>query len=135
MADVGGAVHGKHIARREKIVHHAENAFLHLARVRSSANQHGTPHEVQENENFRVDAVALGIGFEFGGGDHGELGAVIAQFFLSGTNEQLADKEVVPGVFVDDADGKAVGRIGAAEKVLYVQVAAPQVFHDPGVKS
>ena len=41
----------------------------------------------------------------------------------------------MPGIFVDNADGKAIGGIGAAEKILYVQVPAPQVFHDAGVKS
>ena len=134
MADIGGAVHGEDIARGKKIVHHAEDAFLHLAGIGGSANEDGAPHEVQENEDFRVDTVALGIGFEFGGGDHGEFGAVIAQFFLSRTNEELADEQVVPGVFVDDANGKAIGGIGAAQKVLYIQVAAPQVFHDAGVE-
>ena len=87
MADVGGAVHREDIARRKKIIHHAEDAFLHLARVRGSADEHRAPHEVQENENFRVDSVALGIGFELGGGNDGEFRVVIAQFFRCGTNE------------------------------------------------
>ena len=36
-AHVGAAVHGRHTAEREEVVHHAEDALLHLAAVPGAA--------------------------------------------------------------------------------------------------
>ena len=47
--------------------------LLHFARVRSAADQHGAPGEVQQDEDFGVHAVAFGIGLELRCGDDGEL--------------------------------------------------------------
>ena len=58
-------------------------------------------------------------------------GWCVCQFGRVRPDEELADKEGVPGVLGDDADGQSVGRVSAAEKVLNKQVASAHVFEDP----
>src|SRR5205807_4992967 len=134
MAEVGRAVHGEHVALRQQKIHDAENRLLHLTGIGCAADQNSTAHEVQQDENFGVRAIALRIGFEFGCGDHGELGMMGSQLLRCRPQEELSDKQVVPGVLVDEADGEAIGGIGSAEKILDIEFALAQMIHHPLLK-
>ena len=75
---------GKHIARGQQEVHHAEDGLLHLAGVLRAADDDHPAGEVHDDEDFGVGAVALGIGQEAGRADDGELRLVGLQLFAVG---------------------------------------------------
>src|SRR6185312_9920502 len=102
-ANVGRAVHGEYVARRQEIVHHAENGFFHFAGVFGSSNEDDLAREF--------------------GGVSGKLGH-------AGANEKLFDEERVPGIFADDSDRKLVSRVGSGVKVHDVEVALGHVVLD-----
>ena len=133
-ADVGRAVHGKHVALGQQEVHHAEDGLLHFAGIFRAADEHQLLAEVDQHEDFGVGAVALGIGLEAGRADDGELGLVGLQLFRGRANKQLPHKKVVPGVFVDHLDGQRVLRIGAAKQVLDKKLFALQIVEHALIK-
>ncbi len=121
-AHIGRAVHGKNVALRQQKIHDAEDRFLHLAGVLCAADQHDLAGEVNDDEDFRVGAVALGIGQKAGRAHDGELRLVCLQLLRCGTYEKLPDKKIMPGIFVDELDGQLVTGIGAAEQVLHEEL-------------
>src|SRR5271166_5125523 len=134
MSNVDRAMHGKYIPRGQQEIHDAENRFLHLPGVRSSADQDGAPHEIEKNKNFGIDAVALGIGLELRSRDDCKLRLMISQFLGRRTQEQLPHKQVVPGILIHHADRQAISGVGAAKKILYIKLASAQMFHDARIE-
>ena len=51
------------------------------------------------------------------------------EFCCRGTDEQLADEKIVPGVLVHHAHRQTVGGIGAAEKILHEEFAPAQMLN------
>lgn len=57
-ADVGGAVHGKHVLEREKKIQDGENGFLDFAGIAGATNDGEAFAEVDDDEGFRPRAVS-----------------------------------------------------------------------------
>ncbi len=60
---------------------------------------------------------------------------MVLQFLRRRPQEQLAHEQIVPGVFVHDANRQTVGGIGSAEKILHKKLAPAQMFHHSRIES
>ncbi len=133
-ANVRRAVHGEDVALGKNEIHYSEDGLLHLTGIFRAADEHQLLGEVDQHENFRVGAIAFGVGPEAGRADDGELRLVGLQLFRCRANEQLPHEQVVPGIFVDHLDGELVLRIGATEQVLNEELFVLQVVEHALVK-
>src|SRR5215472_3965440 len=123
-------MHWKNVARREQIIHDRENGLLHLARVAAAGDDDQSPGEAHYNQGLRARTVALRVGEKFRHAQHGELRMMLLQLLIAGTDEHGTHEEVLPGLSIDDAYGKAITGIGASIKVLDKEFAATQVLND-----
>ena len=132
--DVGRAVHRHDVLGRKVEIQCREHRLLHLARVRTAADQNDLVGEI--DRNLRVGAFAaamtLGVRLERRQIDDGEFGREGGQFSQFRTDQKLADEQRVPGIFGEDADLDAIGRIGAAVEVLREQLLAFAVRAEVG---
>ena len=76
----------------------------------------------------------FGIGLELRRGDDREFRMMMLEFLRGRTQKQLPHKQVVPGIFIHDANGQTVCGIGAAEEILHKKFAPAQVLHHPRVE-
>ena len=126
-ADVGGAVHGHDALGRQHVVERAEDRFLHLTGVAGPADQHQLPAQVDHDEGAAPGAVPVGVRLEVGGVEHREAWTELCQLGRHRPDEHVADKQGVPRVRGNEPDGHPVGRIGAPEEVLHVQLAGVEI--------
>src|SRR5580704_6683701 len=68
--------------------------------------------------------MALGIGLERGQAQNGEIGNVVGEFGAIGPNEKRADKQRMPSELREHAGLDPIFRIGAAIKILGVDLPA-----------
>src|ERR1035441_3373541 len=127
-ADVGRAVHGKHVALGKHEVHHPKDDLLHFAGIFRTADERQLLAEVHQDEHFAVGAVAFRIGLKAGRAHDGEFGFVGLELVGGRANKELPQKKVVPGGFVDHLNGQTVFRIGAGKEVLYEKLLAFQII-------
>jgi hypothetical protein len=127
VADVRGAVHREDARERKPVVHQREDRLLDLARVERAADQHLLPRRVQDDERPRARPVRLRVGLEAGRVQHERVGLEAAQLVLGRVDEHRPREERVVRAGRDDADGDALLRVGARERVDDVDVAAAEV--------
>ena len=72
-------------------------------------------------------AVAGGIGLEVGGVEHREPRPEMRQLGRHRADEHVAHEQRVPRVGRDETDRNPVGRVGAAEEVLYVELTRVEI--------
>ena len=132
--DIGGTVHGQHVTERHQIVHHAEDGFLDLTGITGAANQHHFPGEVDDNEGFTAGAINFRNRVEAWRIDDGKLRLMDRQFFFCRHDEDVPGKQIVPGIFRDNANRHAVAFVGPHETVLHVDIPVLQMIDHALVK-
>src|SRR5690606_31685724 len=90
---------------------------------------------MDRDHGFRPGAVHRRIGEEVRRVQDHELGIEILERRPVGTNEKVTDEQAVPRAFADDADGQAIGRLGAAPEVLHIELLALEIGEDLGMKA
>src|SRR6185312_10145611 len=97
-------------------------------------NQHDLAREIDGDHRVRAFAatVALGVGFERGKVENREFGDKAGELGLVRPNQQLADKQRVPGQFGKNTGFDPVFRIGAAIEVLREKFLAFGMFDEVG---
>eukprot|EP00968_Pinguiococcus_pyrenoidosus_P005034 scaffold327_cov257-Pinguiococcus_pyrenoidosus.AAC.11 len=119
LALVGRAVHGHDALEREPVVHHGEDALLHLAAVVGPADDRDLLLEVEGHEHVAVQAVLLPVLVaDAARVDDGVVGGEVGDLVVGlRADEHVANEVVLPGHLGDEADVLARGRVGAAEAV------------------
>src|SRR5262249_15633478 len=94
-ADVGGAVHGDNILRRQVEVECREHRLLHFARIRGAADQNNLPCKVDGDHRVGVFAapVTPSVRLEGWEVEDREFGNEAGKLGLRGTDEQLTNKQ------------------------------------------
>ena len=92
LADVGGAVHGKHALLGQNVIHHGEHGFLDLAGIPGAADHHQMGLIVHQNGCLGPGAVYLGDALEARGGNDGIILMEVLQLVRRGAAQQLVDE-------------------------------------------
>ncbi len=111
-------MHGQNIFEGEEVVHHAEDGLFDLARVTGATDQDQLFGEIEQNKDFRIRLIHILNSVETGTIDDREFWLVVSQLFRGSLDEHIAGKEAMPGVFADDANRQAIGRISASPAIL-----------------
>ena len=129
LAFVGGAVHSSHAAQREEVVHHGEDALLHLAAVPGAADEGHALGEVEGHEDLAVQTHLLPVGVGgLAGVQHHEVGLEIGQFLLGGADEHVLHEMGLPSHLRHEADLHAGVLVGAAVSVHHIDLLARELF-------
>src|SRR3954471_22427924 len=123
-------MHGQYALGRQPVIHDAESALLHLARVLRAADEDLLARQVDENDGLAAAAVPLRIGAERWRVDDREVGLKAGQLFGSGTDEEVVAEDARPRRLGVDASGAAVARVSAHEAVLDEHFAAIDVVDE-----
>ena len=134
MADVSRAVHRHDALRRQVEIERGEYRFLDLTRVRTAADQHDLPREIDRHHGVGAfaPAVAFAVGLERRQIDDGQFGHELDEFGALGADQELMDEQRMPGQFSKDAGLDLVFRIGAAVEILREQFLALAVRDEVG---
>ena len=122
LADVGRAMHRHDALRRQQVVEEGEDGLLHLAGIGRAADEHDHARQVAGNDRFGAAAVTGRIGLEVRQIDDGHLRHEGGQLFRLRADQQVADKQRVPGKLGIDTHGKTIGCLGAAVEILREQI-------------
>ena len=137
---IGGAVHGGDALQGQVVVHHGEQALLHLAAVPGVQDDLLPGCEVKDHGSLGVQTqllVVLHLGL--GGVVDDEVRLEVLQLLLRGPDEHILHEVGLPGHLHDKADGHAGVVVGAAEAIhheepLVGQLLLGQLFHGvPGL--
>ena len=113
---VGGAVHGSNALERQIVVHHGEEALLHLAAVPGVKDDLLTAGDVEEDCGLGVKAeLFIVLNFRLGSVVADEIGLEVLKLLCRGNDEHILDKVCLPCDFDDEADRHAGILVGAAE--------------------
>ena len=126
-------MHRHHAERRQDPVHHAEDAFLDLAGVVAPGDQHCLARDIDHHADFALGAVGFGNRMKIGRLDDGPFRLEVGVVLGRGLDEHVAGEQAVPGIFGNDPDRQAVGRVGAAIAILNECFLALEVIHHAGV--
>ena len=111
-------MHRHHAGRRQQIVEHAEHRFLHFPGIARAADQDQLFGEVDRDHRFAAAAMPRGIGAETGQIDDRVIRREPWKFVGIRPYQHRADKQAVPGQFVDHAHVNAVPRLRSAVEIL-----------------
>jgi len=126
-ADIGRAMHRQHVARRQQEVEQAEDRFLDLAGIGGAADQCDLLGEIDEDEGFGIDPVALRRGLHLRRVQDSEAGAEIGEVGGRRADEHVAREERMPAALADQPHRQAILGVGAAEDVLDEGLAALKI--------
>ncbi len=125
---VGRAVHRRNSLKRKEIVHHGEEALLHLAAVPGVQDDLLLAGDVEGHGGVGTEAqflVVVNLGL--GGAVDRKIGRLV-QFCLRGrTDEHVGHEVCLPGHFHDEADLHAGVFVSAAEAVHYKKALAAEL--------
>jgi hypothetical protein len=121
--------------QRQPVVHHGEDALLHLAAVPGAADDGDVLLDIEDDEDLGVEAVALPVPVrQLAGVVDREVGSEGCQVGITGADEHVLDEVGLPGEFGDEADRFAGFLVGAAEAVGHVKVLAREIVEHLGMQ-
>ena len=128
---IGGAMHWKHAALRQVVIHGVENALLHFAGVARTNDHHFLALKALNNGHATSHAVLGWIGQLHGARvDDGPILLPPCKLTGFGVDEKCFGKERVPRLFREHADFAAILGVGAGVAVKAEQIAPlTQVIH------
>ena len=130
-AAVRRAVHRGDSLLREQIVHHREEAFLHLAAVPGAADQLNFFAQVKCDKVFGVKPLLLPfIVGATGAVEDNEVRRKFSQFLCARRNKHVFHKVRLPGHLGDKADAQPRRRAGAAPGINNIKFLAAQLPGD-----
>ena len=131
LAHVRRAVHRQNAVQRQLVVHHAENALLHLAAVLRAHHQRQLVLQVEAHERLAVQTLALPVLVHqtLARVDHREVGLEVADLLLRlGTHEHVRHEVVLPRVLRDEAHALAALGVRSAVAVEHVHLLSVHVL-------
>ena len=126
---VGAAVHGGDALERQEVVHHREQALLHLATVPSVDDDLLLAGDVEHHGGVAVQAqllVVLDLGLA-GVVDH-EVGLLVKLGLVLRTDEHVGHKVCLPSHLHDEAHLHAGVLVRAAEAVHHIELLARELL-------
>ena len=130
LAHVGGTVHRQNALQGQLVVHHAEDALLHLAAVLRTHHQRQVVLQIEAHERLRVEALTLPVLVHqtLARVDHRELRLEVLQLLRRRAHEHVRHEVVLPRVLRDEAHAHVRLRVRAAEAVEHVHLLAVHVL-------
>ena len=127
-------MHRHHPLGRQDVIQDGEDRLLHLARIGGAADQDQFLGEIDRDHGLAGRTMFGGVGIEAWQVDDGEFRIEISEVFDGGPDQELVHEQRMPGIFGDDANLDAVGKIGAAEQILGEQFLAFGEGHHVGIQ-
>ncbi len=117
-------MHRHDAALRQQVIEDGEDRLLHFAGIGGAADQHQAARQIHGNDGFRPAIMTCRVGAEARQIDDGQARRECRQIGAVGTDQQVADEQIVPGQFAVKANGNPRGGIGAGVEILGVETAA-----------
>ena len=121
---IGRAMHRQDPLLGQEVVQERKDRFFNFSSIGGATDEDELRRKVHNNERFRIGGVNVWHGMEIWRMNNGVIRRVGGTIPLRRDNKHVTGKETMPGVFGNDADAGAIGRVGTGVTILHENVFA-----------